>query len=193
MRVISGTWRGRILKSPKGQAVRPTTDRVKEALFSMLGADLPGALFLDLCCGAGGLGIEALSRGARKAVFVDVAGGSLKLVQENLALCGAAPGSFEVIQSDALHWVRKWAPDDRPWVAVADPPYRSGLPWSMLQELERMRTAPGFRRAVIEHGSGFDPTWDPEKSWASLAEARERKYGRSVLAILGPLSRLEEP
>ncbi len=188
MRVISGTWRGRVLKSPKGQAVRPTTDRVKEALFSMLAADLPGAVFLDLCCGAGGLGIEALSRGAQRAVFVDVAGASLKLVQENLALCGAAPVSFEVIQSDALLWLQKWGPDPQPWVAVADPPYRTPLPWSMLQELERLRTAPGFRRAVVEHGSGFDPTWDPENTWGTLEQAQERKYGRSVLAILGPLS-----
>ena len=119
---------------------------------------------------------------------MDIAGASLKLVKENLALCGAAPGSFEVIQSDALLWLQKWGPDQRPWVAVADPPYRSGLAWSMLQELERLREASGFRRAVVEHGSGFDPTWDPEKSWGTLEQAQERKYGRSVLAILGPLS-----
>ena len=64
MRVITGSWRGRKLKSPSGQDIRPTTDRVKEAMFSMLGPAVADSLVIDLCCGAGGLGIEALSRGA---------------------------------------------------------------------------------------------------------------------------------
>jgi len=80
MRVIAGMWKGRRLKSPSGDEVRPTTDRVKEALFNILGPDVRDCLFLDLCCGAGGLGIEALSRGAAGAVFIDLSRKSLALV-----------------------------------------------------------------------------------------------------------------
>ncbi len=96
MRVIAGSWKGRRLKSPASDAVRPTTDRVKEALFNILGPDVTGCLFVDLCCGAGGLGIEALSRGAAGAIFVDQAPRSLNSARANLEICGA---DFERIRT----------------------------------------------------------------------------------------------
>ena len=84
MRVVSGTARGIVLKTPDGIATRPTADRVKEAMFSIIQFDLPGAILLDLFGGTGQLGIEALSRGAKSAVFVDSAPSACKLIEENL-------------------------------------------------------------------------------------------------------------
>lgn len=86
MRVIAGKYRGRSLKGPKHKGVRPTADRVKEALFNILGAEIQGAAFLDLFAGAGGVGIEALSRGAASVVFADQSLLSVKLINENMSV-----------------------------------------------------------------------------------------------------------
>ena len=88
MRVITGTARGRRLKELQGMETRPTTDKVKESLFSIIQFDIEGRRVLDLFAGTGQLGIEALSRGAAEAVFVDRRPDAVRLVQENLALCG---------------------------------------------------------------------------------------------------------
>ena len=84
MRVIAGTARSLPLKTPEGLDIRPTTDRIKETLFNMLQWDIPGGVFVDLFSGSGGIGIEALSRGARKAYFVDNAQKAVSCIQENL-------------------------------------------------------------------------------------------------------------
>ena len=88
MRVITGSARGRKLLEPEGMAVRPTTDMVKEAMFNIIQFDIEGRRVLDLFAGTGQLGIEALSRGAAEAVFVDESAKSLKLVRTNLERCG---------------------------------------------------------------------------------------------------------
>ena len=84
MRVISGKARGIVLKTPEGLQTRPTADRVKEAMFSIIQFDLPGATVLDLFGGTGQLGIEAISRGAKHAYFVDAADSACRLIRENL-------------------------------------------------------------------------------------------------------------
>ncbi|HEY8463714.1 MAG TPA: 16S rRNA (guanine(966)-N(2))-methyltransferase RsmD [Bacillota bacterium] len=84
MRVITGKYRGRVLKGPKHAGVRPTADRVKEALFNIIGPKIAGADFLDLFAGTGGIGIEALSRGAQSVVFVDANAASIRLLKQNL-------------------------------------------------------------------------------------------------------------
>ncbi len=86
MRVIAGKYRGRSLKGPKHEGVRPTADRIKETLFNILGARIQGAAFLDLFAGAGGIGIEAISRGAANVVFADQSFLSVKLVYQNLKI-----------------------------------------------------------------------------------------------------------
>jgi 16S rRNA (guanine(966)-N(2))-methyltransferase RsmD len=89
MRVIAGDFRGRKLALPKGDRVRPTTDRVKEAIFSMIAADVPDAVCLDLFAGSGSLGIEAISRGAGRVCFCDASPEAMALVQENVKTVGA--------------------------------------------------------------------------------------------------------
>lgn len=121
MRVITGTARGRKLREPKDMSVRPTTDMVKEAIFSIVQFDVPGRRVLDLFAGTGQLGIEALSRGAAECVFVDNSPSSIALVRENLALCDM---QATVVRSDALSYLRRCGKFD---LVLLDPPYHAGI------------------------------------------------------------------
>ena len=129
MRVITGSARGRKLQEPKDQSVRPTTDMVKEAIFSIVQFDVPGRRVLDLFAGTGQLGIEALSRGARECVFVDNSPASLALVRKNLAICGM---EGTVVRSDALAFLRRAGKFD---LVFVDPPYQAGLYGEVLDAL----------------------------------------------------------
>lgn len=122
MRVIAGLCGGRRLTAPPDDAVRPTTDKVKEALFSAIQFELEGAHVLDLFSGSGQLGIEALSRGAGSAVFVDCSRQSIALTSQNLALCEL---QAQVIQSDSLRYLQ--ACRDSFDIALLDPPYATGI------------------------------------------------------------------
>jgi len=121
MRVITGSARGRRLKEPGGLDIRPTTDNVKESVFNILQFDIEGRRVLDLFAGTGQLGIECLSRGAREVVFIDRSREAVKLIRENLRLCGF---SAPVLQQDALDYLRACAPFD---LIFVDPPYDAGL------------------------------------------------------------------
>lgn len=181
MRVVAGQWRGRRLLAPKGEAIRPTADRVKEALFSILGDRVEGAVFVDLCCGSGALGIEALSRGAARAVFVDAAREALDLARANLAHCGAAAGTWSCEQGDAVAWLARWRPGAAtPWLVVSDPPYRAGLAGPIMEHLAGLRGQGECRALVVEQGS--TEARDP----AALPGWRLRRYGQSTLALWFP-------
>ncbi len=120
MRVISGSAKGRRLKTPRDDRVRPTTDKIKEAVFSMVQFSLYDAVFLDLFSGTGQMGIEALSRGAKTAYFVDASAESLKLTKENIAAAGFS-GSAVVSRSDYATFLSTLhTPVD---IAFLDPPY----------------------------------------------------------------------
>ena len=121
MRVITGSARGRRLKTPEGMDIRPTTDNVKESVFNILQFDIEGRRVLDLFAGTGQLGIECLSRGAREAIFIDQNREAVKIVKENLKACGfTAP----VLQQDALSYLRGCGKFD---LILVDPPYDEGL------------------------------------------------------------------
>ncbi len=121
MRVITGSARGRRLKEPKGLDIRPTTDMVKEAVFNIVQRDVEGRRVLDLFCGTGQLGVEALSRGAAEAVLVDMSRESVKLARENLALCGF---SARVEQTDSIAYLDGCGRFD---LIFVDPPYDTEL------------------------------------------------------------------
>jgi 16S rRNA (guanine966-N2)-methyltransferase len=123
LRIVAGRFGGRRLVAPPGDATRPTADRVREALFSILGpARLDGARVLDLFAGSGALGLEALSRGAAAATFVDSSPAALRALRANLAALGA---EAEVVRSDAVRWLRAASAGDRQYDLVfLDPPYR---------------------------------------------------------------------
>ena len=131
MRVITGTARGRKLKEPLGMDIRPTTDGVKEAVFSMLQFDIEGRRCLDLFAGTGQLGIEALSRGARQCVFIDQRADAVKLIRENVEVCGLTDRA--VIRSgDAMAYLKSGEKFD---IIFLDPPYASGLLGKALEDI----------------------------------------------------------
>lgn len=121
MRVITGTARGRKLREPEGMASRPTTDNVKESMFNLIQFDIEGRRVLDLFAGTGQLGIEALSRGARSAVFVDESRAAVQLVRTNLAHCRL---QGDVVQGESLGYLRTCGKFD---LIFLDPPYDTGL------------------------------------------------------------------
>ena len=131
MRVITGTARGRRLKEPQGMDIRPTTDKVKESMFSILQFDIEGRRVLDLFGGTGQLGIEALSRGASEVVFVDKSAAALKLIRENLELCGLSDRA-RVRNGDSLAYLRSGEKFD---LVFLDPPYDTGLLEQALQDI----------------------------------------------------------
>ncbi len=130
MRVITGTARGRRLKTPETYDIRPTTDNVKEAVFNIIQFDVEGRRVLDLFAGTGQLGIEALSRGAAAAVFVDKDREAVRIVKENLKTCGLRA---EVRQEDALSALRR---NERFDLIFVDPPYDAGLYRDVLETIK---------------------------------------------------------
>ena len=121
MRVITGSARGRKLKTPENYDIRPTTDNVKESVFNILQFDIEGRKVLDLFAGTGQLGIECLSRGAESAVFVDHSREAIKIIRENLAACNL---KGLVTEQDALMYLKSCGNFD---LIFADPPYDSDL------------------------------------------------------------------
>lgn len=130
MRVITGTARGRKLKTPENYDIRPTTDNVKESVFNIIQFDIEGRKVLDLFAGTGQLGIECLSRGAESAVFVDKDRDAIRIVKENLKLCGL---KGTVVQEDALSFLRRCGKFD---ILFVDPPYDSNLYESVLETVK---------------------------------------------------------
>jgi 16S rRNA (guanine966-N2)-methyltransferase len=163
MRIVGGAWRGRPLIAPKGDVTRPTSDRVREALFdalaARLGPDLGGGAVLDLFAGTGALGLEALSRGAGRAVFVENDRDALAALRRNIAALDAAERSF-VIVADA-HGAGLAASKGRgPFsLLLIDPPYRmeQAAVASLVEQLEESGSVEAGAFVVSEHASASEP------------------------------------
>ena len=168
MRIVAGRWRGRTIKAPAGDAVRPTADRVREAWMSIVGTALPGARVLDLFSGSGALGIEALSRGAHCAEFVESAAPSLAALRANLGALGAGESAV-VHRADAVKFVQTLGPAAFD-VAFADPPYKTGLAQRIV---ERWLEVPFAQLLCVEH-SAFDPL---------PGEGDTRRYGTTAITF----------
>lgn len=170
MRVVAGTARGRRLVAPKGETTRPTSDRVREAVFNALSSldAVRGATVWDLWCGSGALGIEALSRGAASAVFVDKESAALDAVRANLASSGLA-SSARVQRADVLRWLE--SPDGAEHVdlVLADPPYEFDG-WDTL--LARLDTT--WLVAESDRELDLGPQFET---------VRSRRYGRTWVVI----------
>lgn len=182
MRVIGGTARGRRLRVPAGHDVRPTGDRVREALFSILEPDLHGAVVLDGYAGSGALGIEALSRGAAHAVLVERDRRAATAIRENLAATGLGERA-RLHPADVRRFAR--APRGGPFdLVLLDPPYAEPLA-GLVALLEDLRAAGGLTpgaRIVVERDRR-DPDLDaPLPGW--LAREGPRTYGDTVLLLL---------
>lgn len=175
MRVTGGTGKGRKLRVPAGLRVRPTSDKVKQALFNILGEKVKDAVFLDLYAGAGGVGIEALSRGAVRVLFIDDSRDSLQAVRKNIEQTGFG-GRTQVIAMRAETFLKKT--EERFDVVFLDPPYT--LEQGPLLELvsDSGILKPGAV-VVAEH---FKKQKSPAQSGA-LVLFREAQYGDTVLAF----------
>lgn len=140
MRVIAGSARRLLLKTPEGLDVRPTTDRIKETLFNILQTDVPGCVFMDLFSGSGGIGIEALSRGARKAYFVDSSAKSIACIQQNLTTTRLAEHAIVLKQEvcSALESLGRKGREEQVDIVFMDPPYDNGDEKAALAVLNRM-------------------------------------------------------
>ncbi len=177
MRVISGQAKGRRLFSVPGEGTRPITDRVKEALFNILGAEIEGASFLDLFAGTGGVGIEALSRGAARVVFVERGHKALEVIRRNLEITGLKANA-QVVRGDAFHYLRHAAPEEAfDYIYIAPPQYHELWAEALLALDERpyLLTAGGW--AIVQiHPKEYRPL-----PLQNLALVRERSYGSTVL------------
>jgi 16S rRNA (guanine966-N2)-methyltransferase len=182
VRVIAGTARGRRLTAPAGRDTRPTSDRVREALFSSISAAVPGAAVLDLFAGSGALGIEALSRGAVRATFVEQAPRAVAAIRQNLRRAGVAPAG-QVVHTDAALFCRR--PAGGPFdLLLCDPPY--ALDTAAVGDLlAALRDAGGLAvgaLAVVERDRrGPDPAAGLP---TFLAQERLRSYGDTMLLYL---------
>ncbi len=180
MRVIAGSARGAKLVCPDGLAVRPTHDRVKEAVFSMLTGHMASASVLDLFAGTGALGIEALSRGAETAVFVDVSENSLKTVSANLAHTRLAD-SASLIKSDYRSFLN--ATSETFDLIFLDPPYQGEFLSKALEAIaeKKLLNPDGFIYCETEG----EPPAEAEKFFSVY---RNKKYGRARVLLLKELS-----
>lgn len=164
MRIIAGALKGRRLVEPKDGRVRPTTDRVREAWFSIVGPELPGARVLDLFAGSGALGLEALSRGAEHATFVELLPRSLDALRANIAALDVADRAT-VHRGDALRFVGRL--DEGAFdVAFADPPYDTD---QAAQLLERFRGRAFARLLGVEHRSGVPLAGGDTRTYGDIA------------------------
>jgi 16S rRNA (guanine(966)-N(2))-methyltransferase RsmD len=179
-RVIAGTARGIRLEAP-GAGTRPLTDRVKQTLFAILEPDLPGARFLDLFAGSGAGGIEALSRGAAHATFVESDAGAARSIVANLARTHlGAPDRVMVVRDDVVRWLREPARAGEPlWdVVLLDPPYDDPGALGRALEAAGAVVAPAGR-VVAKH------FWReaPPAHIGLLASERERRFGETALTF----------
>ena len=181
MRIIAGIYRSRILKSLKGLELRPTSDYLRETLFNVLGPAVHGSRFLDLYAGTGAIGIEALSRGAEDAVFVEKHAAAAKLIRENLASL-KIHGGAQVISSDAgaaLQKLSSWPSEPFDFVFL-DPPY------ALEDEYETTLSLLGNSKlisldsiVIVEHRKTFDLA----ESFANLRRYRILKQGDAALSF----------
>ncbi len=174
MRVITGTAKGRKLDTLFGTDVRPTTDMVKEAVFSAIQFDIEGRTFLDLFAGSGQMGIEALSRGAESAVFVDSNPDAIAVIKSNLDRTGFNASS-KVIRSDYFSFIASCR--EQYDIAFIDPPYRDGLFEKALNSVAGIVKQHGI--IICEHPLDISL---PEGVGDFKIE-RERKYGKIVITI----------
>ncbi len=188
MRIITGTSKGRRLATPKSHAIRPTSDRVKESIFNILGKGVEGKVVLDLFAGTGNLGIEALSRGAKKAFFVEKGRQALRLIQRNLSQCGMSERS-EILSMDVGRAIgilnQRGGSFD---LILMDPPYEKGLIQKTLIKLHSNRIYHEDSILLIEHDRR-EPIPQTVEGWRLI---RQQGIGDTLISFLTPLRSAED-
>ncbi len=179
MRVIAGAQKGRRLHGPKGSGLRPTADRVKEALFSILGSRVAESRFLDLYAGTGAIGIEALSRGARQVTFVEPDQTALRVLRANLAQCGLDPAA-EIHTCSATAFLKHRAKAALQHDLIfADPPYQHGRLAELWSALAASPAVAPNALIILEHSSKSPAPPVEER----LNLLRQYRYGDTTLSV----------
>ena len=182
MRIISGKYRGRRIKSPPSLQTRPTSDRLRETLFNILAPRIKGARFLDLCAGSGAVAIEALSRGAAHTTFVDQSRRMCALIEANLDEVGVDNDEREVVCSEVAAFLRRLIKDEPPRLDIVffDPPY--------VADYEAVLDYVGEHAAQLLAESGLKivehhKKREMKKEYGELQRYRSLKQGDSVLSF----------
>jgi 16S rRNA (guanine966-N2)-methyltransferase len=182
MRVIAGEYRSRALSAPKGRDTRPTSDRLRETLFNVLSLRIENAVFVDLYAGSGAVGIEALSRGAREAIFVENAEPALKTIRANLATLGIK-GGYALEPRSAVAALKRLASSARlADIIFLDPPYESANEYEAALGLlggECFRLLAPNAVAIAEHGKKHDLA----ERYGELVRFRVLKQGDATLSF----------
>ena len=180
MRIISGRLRGRKLQPVRGDAIRPTSDRVREAIFNIIAREVSEARVLDLFAGTGAMGIEALSRGARSAVFIDSRKASLAVVRKNLDLLGLTEQSRVILWDIEKNLNCLDTEASGIQMVFMDPPYRRDLIGPPLEHLAACRVLAPGALIVVEHAAS-EPL---PGHMAGYVLTDQRKYGKTFVSFL---------
>ena len=179
MRVIAGSARRLLLKAPDGMDTRPTADRVKESLFNMLNPDLYGCAFLDLFSGSGAIGIEALSRGAQRAVLVDASMECAGIIKQNLEVTKLGENA-EIINEDVYAAIERLGRrGDKFDIIFMDPPYAAGYYVPVMEAIKKADSLAAEGYIVAESAKGVDFT-----AAEGFKIFKERKCGPAVMNFL---------
>ncbi|MEW6211484.1 MAG: 16S rRNA (guanine(966)-N(2))-methyltransferase RsmD [Acidobacteriota bacterium] len=188
LRVIAGKYKGRRLRAPSGLDVRPTSDQLRETLFNIISSRIEGSLFLDICAGSGAVGIEALSRGAESATFIEVGRRACFALEENLRSLGISDQA-EIINRDAAAALKKLASTNRQFDLVFfDPPYASPLYSKVMAMLASLDLIAPDGIAVVEHRAK-----SAIEDCGELIAYRQVKQGESALTFFRRSDQSQSP
>ena len=180
MRIIAGEHRGRIIKMPKGVATRPTQDRVREAIFNVIREKVPEARVLDLYAGSGAFGMEALSRGAQSAIFIDNNINSIKAIKANLSLLGYQAPRAQVFKKDGVKAIEGFKKEGLVFdIIFMDPPYHKGAAKNALIKISACDILAHRGFVVAEH---FTKDAMPDEA-GRLKLLKRKKYGDTVVSF----------
>jgi len=179
MRIIAGSYKGRKLVSPKGSNTRPTSDRVREAIFSIIGNIVEDTRILDLYSGTGAMGLEALSRGASQAVFVETDPAALRCLQVNIEAADCRERT-RIISRPVLSYLEKTDLSDGFDLVFADPPYAGDLGTLTLKAISKHAKPLKGCLIILEHAPGRPPETVPD----NMHRVDTRKYGNTGVTFL---------
>jgi 16S rRNA (guanine966-N2)-methyltransferase len=179
VRVIGGIHRGRRLRTVEGLNVRPTSDRLRETLFNILAPDITGSHFLDVCAGSGAIGVEAISRGAGQAIFIDSSRRACSVIEANLHSLGVE-NEATIINRDAVAALKQLAKGGKQFdIVFFDPPYASGIYHEVMRQLDERPLLSADAIVIAEHRAKTPPG----DRYGRLRMYREVKQGESALAF----------
>lgn len=181
IRIIAGEYRGRKLKVPQGIDIRPSSDQLREGLFNILSAlaDFENMIFLDLYAGTGALGLEALSRGAKKVIFIEKSRKNMSVLKQNIESISPKQNCFELTQDSSVHWLSRFADPGHPCIVFLDPPF-SGNEYELI--LNKLTVLPSIRAEslIVVESNQTKEIFFPK----ALLLLKHRRYGSVTLDIL---------